>query len=99
MSQERAGFGRRRSTQEPGVAFLASGRAAGAGISRAGDLPGEIEQAFQVPGDADQRPFTGYRVESPEVKLPESQHGFDDSKHRLDRGFALSVNGPALDRR
>ena len=49
----------------------------------------EVEEPFEVPGDADQGPFPGDRVESPQVKLSESENRFNDSEYRQQRNTAL----------
>ena len=53
-------------------------------------------QPFQVPGHADQVPFTADRRHPAQQELAEPHDGLDDAEHRFDRAFSPGVKGSAF---
>ena len=51
---------------------------------------------LQIPGHADQIPFSLRRFQPSKMKLPESQHLFYNAKHRLHGRFSFGIDGLAL---
>src|SRR5207249_3846978 len=53
----------------------------------------QIEKRFEIPGDRDQGPFTGSRVQSTQVELTKTQRGFDNPVYGFYHAFAQRVDG------
>ncbi len=56
----------------------------------------QIEKPFEIPGDRDQGPFTGSRVQSTQVELTKTQRGFDNPVYGFYRAFAQRVDGASF---
>jgi hypothetical protein len=56
----------------------------------------EDEHPFDVPGHSHEAPLAAHLVEPAERELTESEHRFDDAKHRFRGLFAESIDLPAV---
>ena len=51
--------------------------------------------AFQIPREANQRPFTGNLLQAAQGELVKAQYGFDDAEHGFDGLRAQGIERPA----
>jgi hypothetical protein len=51
--------------------------------------------AFQIPREANQRPFTGNLLQAAQGELVKAQYGFDDAEHGFDGLLAQGIERPA----